>query len=342
MIRRRPCKSRVRGAVHMAKTSRVLDHLPADWRDQLRRLKMRQALAKERYGPLQRRVNRSIQVEGLPSRRRPVQAGSVWAVGLVRDEEDIIRGVIQHLLNQDVAGIIVVDNMSSDGTAAILEQLRSETSRLLVGRDLLHEFHQGKKVSYLAHLAWKCGADWIIPFDADEQWFAPSGTLGGFLRRVPRERDVVWADYRAVWPPANGAFAWRGGGTWAVDAHIDPRRKVAFRSRRWVYVGEGNHAVRYGFGEAQTELHMLHYSARSLAQLSKKAKAGVAGLDAAGMDANIGTHWRSWAAANPSEQAELWSRLSEEGSLEGSRVVERLAVKDPTQWSEWDPEGLFG
>ena len=308
--------------------------------DAARRVKRRLLLERERLGSVQREVNRAIVVPGLRRRRRRIVIGSVWAVGLARDEADIVGGTVAHLLGQGVDGIIIVDNNSVDSTKLILEKIANAEPRLHVGTDSLVQFHQGKKTSYLAHLAWRQGADWVVPFDADEQWFAPVGLLSPFLRKLNRGIDLVWADYRGVRPQVGTEFAWQGGLPFQIDTLIEPNRKIAFRSRRWVFVGEGNHAVRCGFSQPQDLLHMLHYSSRSLSQLTMKAMSGTEALSAAQMDASVGAHWRHWANMSSEERESAWNSLARSGSHDPARPHgPRRVVRDPTSWKEWDPEG---
>jgi hypothetical protein len=75
--------------------------------------------------PSQRRVRaivrRNMVLPDLPERRRV--RGSVWAVAMVRNEEDIITDVVRHLLAQGVDAVLVVDNMSTDRTRSRLSHL---------------------------------------------------------------------------------------------------------------------------------------------------------------------------------------------------------------------------
>ena len=112
------------------------------------------------------------------SRRVP---GSVWAVMLVRDEEDVIAGTLDHLLRQGVAGVIVADHGSTDGTWRLLQDAARRSSKVHVLRDSEPGFYQGAKTSYLARQAWRAGADWVVPVDADEHWFAVGTDLASYF-----------------------------------------------------------------------------------------------------------------------------------------------------------------
>jgi hypothetical protein len=319
----------------------VLKLLPVPVADAGRRARRRLQLEVERRGRLQRRVNRGISVDGLPRRRR--QPGSVWAVCMAKNEEDVIGHSVRHMLGQGVDGVIVVDNCSTDGTKSVLDRIADEDERLHVGFDAEPGFHQGMKTSYLAHLAWRAGADWVLPFDADEFWFADGGTVADRLAAIVDDR--VWGDYRTVYPrPEDGRLKLDSGHPVQVDREPTPWRKIAFRARRWAWVGEGNHDLRDLGPQPSVELHMLHYSCRSLVQYSRKATDGVAALEAAGMDETIATHWRSWTGLTAAEQSDRWGaylRGERDSPTDASAPVDRLIIEDPTGWPAWDPRGVL-
>jgi glycosyltransferase involved in cell wall biosynthesis len=319
----------------------VLSSLPAPVVARLKRWRLMAGLERERFGRQQRRTNALISVPGLP--RRGCIPGSVWGVCLAKNEEDIVGHTIRHMLDQGLDGVIVVDNLSTDATRAVLDELASADPRVHVGTDRQVGFHQGGKTSYLAHLAWSAGADWVVPFDADEFWFAEDGSVASFL--AAQQADSVWCDFRNVFPTVEeGRIDLRGDGAVQVEREENAWLRVCFRARRWVWVGEGNHALRDSREIPVRGLHMLHYSYRSLEQYSRKVDNGVAALEAAGKDESIARHWRHWASISASEREALWRHyLSGEGVAADDPTPprERVAVGDPTRWTDWDPSGVF-
>ncbi|WP_130354221.1 glycosyltransferase family 2 protein [Agromyces ramosus] len=281
-------------------------------------------------------------VDGLPRRRRRV--GSVWAVCLAKNEEDIIVHSTRHMLDQGVDGVIVVDNGSTDRTGSLLAGLALEDARVHAGVDAEPGFFQGMKTSYLAHLAWRAGADWVVPFDADEFWYAPGTTVAALLARLP-DTDRVWAHLWNAYPLAeDGMLDLASGRPVQVDRRPTAWMKIAFRARRWVWVGEGNHDLRSRGSRPQRALDLLHFSCRSLDQYSRKALDGVAALHEAGMDESIATHWREWAMLTDGERAARWSTYvsGEASDLSGtSGPAERVVVPDPMRWPSWDPGQLL-
>ena len=282
-----------------------------------------------------------MRVPALPRRR--TGAGSVWAVGLAKNEADILGHTLRHLLDQGVAGVIIADNLSEDGTGEVIRQAALDP-RVHAGEDRERAFYQGRKTSYLAHLAWRAGADWVIPFDADEHWYAEGCSLGDFFRDA--DADVVRCSSRAAYPVnVEDSLALGTGAAVQVQRLALGITKVAFRARRWVRVGEGNHTVDIRDPRRIDGLHLLHYQYRSLDQLVRKVTSGTAGLDAAGgLDEDVGLHWREQARLTRREQEARWrafvaGELDDEGSTTRSG---RVVVTDPTTWPWWDPDGVIG
>ena len=117
----------------------------------------------------------------------------------------------------------------------------------------------------LAQAARRAGAEWVVPFDADELWFATDGLLGDRLRA--QRADVLGARLF-------NAFPTRAGG-WAMDPTTG-LGKVAFRSHPLASVGSGNPRVdRPGrrLEDADAPLRIAHLPWRSFEQFAA-AEAG--------------------------------------------------------------------
>ena len=89
---------------------------------------------------------------------------STIAVTMVKNEQDIVGPIIEHMVGQ-VDHVIVADNMSTDDTRAILNDFGDS---ITVIDDLDPAYEQSKKMSALAQQALLLGAEWVVPFDADE------------------------------------------------------------------------------------------------------------------------------------------------------------------------------
>ncbi|NYE35783.1 hypothetical protein F4692_000887 [Nocardioides cavernae] len=265
--------------------------------------------------------------------------GSVWAVMLVRDEEDIVGSTLDHLLAQGVAGIIVADHGSTDDTWRVLRQAATRDGRVHVLRDAEPGFYQGAKTSYLARRAFLAGADWVVPVDADEHWYAVDDDLATYFGA--QTADVVWADMHEVFPATADGTA-RPDAAVQVETEHGAVAKVAFRARPWVWVGEGNHTIRGWSGDRVADLRILHYQYRSIAQFRAKNRRGVEGLSrTTGLSADVGSHWVEQAAMDEDQQQQRWSELVS-GSREDFGERERRArvrVDAPGRWPTWDPSG---
>ncbi len=91
---------------------------------------------------------------------------------LVRNEQNILplsAGYLLHELNVD--RLVIADNGSTDGTRTVLRRLASIDERVK-WLDASGPYLQAEIVTGLAREAWRDGADWILPNDADEFfWF---------------------------------------------------------------------------------------------------------------------------------------------------------------------------
>lgn len=89
------------------------------------------------------------------------------AVGTVRNEEDIIEAFVRHSLRY-VDELRLVDHLSTDRTPSILAALQAEGLPLHVKRHSGQVMLQEILVTRLAREAFRSGADWVVPLDADE------------------------------------------------------------------------------------------------------------------------------------------------------------------------------
>lgn len=220
----------------------------------------------------------------------------LWAVTMVKDEADIIAATIGHLDSQGLDGIIVADNMSTDGTTEIIAGLKTKTE-LIIQPDTEVGYYQSRKMTELAHLAFKLGADWVIPFDADELWYAPNSTLRRTLEQeATRHVDCLHANLHNYFPTNHDRpgepnpflrIAWR-------DPKPAPLPKVVVRSRTDLVIAQGNHgAGGYDpFVRQPTSITVAHFPWRSFEQYEHKVRNGSAAYRSTDLPADIGAHWR--------------------------------------------------
>jgi hypothetical protein len=283
---------------------------------------------------LTRQIKETMSLPSLPARR--TVKGSVWAVSVVKNEADIIVPVVEHLLRQGVDGILIADNGSSDDTPLLLARLASNHS-LYVAQDREPGHFQGYKMDLLCDAARRAGADWLVPFDADEFWFAPVGTLADFFRSCRAHK--VSASVYNLYPAEGVAF---GEGQWLLERHPHTSKKCAFRSHRYARLYEGNHWVRRP-GWATDGLRVLHVPWRSYDQFRRKGVQGLESLSHTYFPSGVGGHWRHLGSMSEERAREAWQ------SILCGREVEELCWSprgpaervDPKNWSVWDPGGVL-
>jgi hypothetical protein len=202
---------------------------------------------------------------------------------LVRDEKELHRLNIAHHLDQGVDFIIAMDNLSVDGTRDILLEYEK--------RGVLHylyqagdDFAQDRWVTTMARMAaTQFGATWVINNDADEFWFARSGTLRTVLSAVPDGVSALSAERFNFLPHPQG-----GGELFANfmtvreknsrNAHGKPLPpKVCHRAFTDIIVAPGNHsAARHGVQilAHSSAIDILHFPMRSYRQFEDKVRKG--------------------------------------------------------------------
>lgn len=219
---------------------------------------------------------------------------------LVRDEEDVIRSNLDHHLDQGVDHVLVTDNGSVDATLDLLAPYE-RAGVVEVIHEPADDYAQAKWVTRMARRAAERGADWVLNNDADEFWFATSGTVRDALASVPPEYGVVVA-HRSdmVARPEDGRPFWqrmvhrRVVSTNALGKPLPP--KVCHRGDPTVRVRQGNHrATGKSLGAVLDDgrLEILHYPERSYDQFANKiAKGGAAYERNTELSENVGSTWR--------------------------------------------------
>lgn len=283
----------------------------------------------------QLRVIRHLDLPALPRKRRCL--GEVWGVSVVRDEADVLESVVRHMFAQGVDHLLIADNRSQDGTTALLQRLSCEQPNLHVARDREPAYHQSEKMTWLAHQAWRAGADWIVPFDADEFWFARNASLAEHLRG--QSVGIVHAAFHHMVPtkPAPEPLE---EAEFILDATPSWPGKVALRSHPLAEIIPGNHGASRVGGEIQG-LFIAHAQYRSPLQVARKVRQGAAAARLTGEDLNwFSPHWVTGSQLADREIEDVWHNISK------GLPDERLAYKAvgpmlrlrPLTWPTWDPD----
>ena len=223
---------------------------------------------------------------------------------MVKDEEDIIADTLLNLDHQGVDGIIVSDNNSTDRTAEIVRALDT-TCQLVVQSDSDPAYYQSQKMTTLAQQAFHLGADWVLPFDADEFWYGTGTSLRMAISRT-RGVDCLHATLYNYFPcesddPDETRPARRIVNR---DPKPAPLPKVVVRNRPDVIIGQGNHSATAtgGFKTRSAPLAIAHYPWRSLEQYERKIRNGGAAYAQTTLPDVYGAHWR-----------QHWQILAEQG-----------------------------
>lgn len=245
-------------------------------------------------------------------------------ISVVRNEADIIGVTVAHHLSQGLDEAIVLDNGSTDGTDGVLESLAERDPRVSWRRND-SPFDQSALVTGLAREAHRRGADWVLPFDADEFWVAEGGLRGilagaragvlaaGVVNFVQARRrtgsspeGLLNATMRVPEPLEPGQRTRE-----LIEAHrascveMAFPRKCVFRPAPGVRVRRGNHRVEGAAGppEESDSILCLHVPLRSRvvleARVDRKAR-----LDDAGISSDRGG-WR----------VGYWNRMAEKGMM---------------------------
>lgn len=218
---------------------------------------------------------------------------TTFAVTRCKNEGDIIEATVCRMIDQ-VDHVIVADG-SSDETTEILKSL---PVTLLDDRE--PTYRQPEQMNALAQKAAEMGADWVVPFDADEVWRADEGTLEERLASLPDEALIVEAplfnhvvtglDDPQIADPVE-RIQWR-------CAEPVPLRKVACRVRDNLEIHFGQHGATYhGIRDplrVTDVLQIRHFPYRSAEQLIRKIAIGGAELAKSDLPKSFGAHWRGF------------------------------------------------
>lgn len=257
---------------------------------------------------------------------------TVAAVTMVKDEADVIEGVLAHMVDE-VDFVIVADNLSTDATRPILDRLAGHLPIEVVD-DPDPAYRQSEKMTALAARAAEQGAEWIVPFDADEIWYSEHGRIRTVL--ADTSATVAHAPLynhfaSGLDPDGCDPFAtmvWR-------QRKPGPLPKVAFRWHPDAVIAQGNHAVKHPASTvARGLMEVRHFPYRSAEQMVRKARNGAAAYRAGDFRKDMGAHWRSY--------GEILDRHGEEALRDVFREhfwhlspVDAGLVHDPAPYRRW-------
>jgi hypothetical protein len=293
-----------------------------------------------------REVRRHLTIDGAERNlddRLARKREQIWGIAMVRNEEDVIRYTALHMFNQGVDRLLIADNMSSDGTRDLLADLRRDFP-VVVADDTLPAYVQNDKMTVLGRLAYRFGARWVIPFDADELWFAEDASLGTFLAST--EATKLQARMWNYLPTTSTDPTVLNPFDRLTDREPEPHAefvKMAYRSHPFIVGTNGNHNARRP-GATTRRVHVAHFPYRSEEQFVRKFRIGGAAIDQTDFRVNVGSHWRAGAALTDSELAHCWHRLckGEKLPFDLYKVEGTTLVRDPAWEKPFWPASAVG
>ena len=240
-------------------------------------------------------------------------------VMMVKDEADIIGQNLAHHFRLGFRYFFLLDNGSTDATAAVIERFRAEHTDAMVfcGFDFVVGYYQAAKMQavlaflsiYLEHEEHR--SRWVFFVDADEFITFCAGEPGGAVAAVTSLLE----------DPAKQMLVlhWAQCSSDEVLEHDTPERsllethtriwktmepavtKVAIRLDSGLTMLQGNHmaaAFPYELEAAgvlaRFGVYMLHFPQRSVEQMRRKVVNGAAAYAAAKGQEGHGGHWRQY------------------------------------------------
>lgn len=218
----------------------------------------------------------------------------IVGIAMMKDEADVCYWTVKHMMTQ-VDKVVVLDNNSNDETASWCE-----AAGATVIEDPDPAYYQSKKMSNLAKLVGEeFGATWVVPFDADEVWYAGRGPIKYVLQEIPSNEFIV---------PANLYNHY--GTDKDDDTFINPFKrmgwrhkkpgalpKVACRVRDDLVIAQGNHGAIYDgeVGSSPKLLIVRHFPYRSPKQFIRKVVNGANAYKlATDLNEEAGAHWKKY------------------------------------------------
>ena len=222
---------------------------------------------------------------------------------LVKNEEAMMERNLQFHKQMGVDGFIVTDNNSSDGTMQILEKYKEKGWILEIIEEKATGYEQKRWVDRMVEKAKRdYNADWVINADADEFWYARSGSLKNELTMT--RANVIRCPWQNMFPEDGVPF-------WEWKHHVCPvpdytpynlspyaiyerqNKKVAHRADGYIQISMGNHKVAM-FPHCAVwseDIVIYHFTIRGRQQFIDKMVQGGKELEKH-ENKSRGRHWR--------------------------------------------------
>lgn len=215
---------------------------------------------------------------------------------MVKDDADVVGATLAHTLDQGVDRVLISLGDSSDNTTEIVHAVMTEFGH---DRVVIYANHdemnlQVKAMNFLLNEATAQGADWVVPFDADEWIYAIDGRI--IAEVLPEVPDHIYTLYLRHYQH----FSWD-----MRNVHHNRWPKVVFRAMPGAVLQVGNHDVNLGHGNGGV-LDLREFCYRSYDHFKAKTAARNANLPAE-VD---GWHHRRLAGLSEEEMHHEWDLLT--------------------------------
>ncbi len=203
-----------------------------------------------------------------------IMTPSVWAITVAKNEADIIDLMLRHHMSLGLAGMILFDNLSCDGTG----EIASAVPGVVVVEDSDELHNQECKNRKMTKMAMDRGADWILAIDADEFWYLTTfSTIPEMLAassldtfRVPGHNQVctVLDDRSDPSPVRRMRWRYRDG---IMNESVGPPPRIAYRCKPGRFALLSNEQTNdKKRSPIQKTLLVRHYPVRSMSQFRRK------------------------------------------------------------------------
>lgn len=242
-------------------------------------------------------------IAALPRFLRPVPGRQrIIMTLLVKNEAVLLEHNLRFHRAMGVEGFIVTDNNSTDRTPEIIEHYRQKGWILAALQEPGTDYRQKAWVHRMIELArHRFHADWIINADADEFWYAPSGSLADEVLHT--RANVLRCEVIGMHPEEGRPFT-----EWRETAHAVPHReamglspysifgahtyKVMHRADGYLCISMGNHKVKMlPQWQCPARIRIYHYNHLGREAFVRKVVNGGEQLER-NPSRHGGRHWR--------------------------------------------------
>lgn len=263
------------------------------------------------------------------------KATEFWGVSMCKDELDVLPYTIQHLVDEGLDGIVIADNMSTDGTREWLrDHAESFRCPLVVLDDTERAYYQSTKMTFLLGNAMAYGATWILPFDADEFWYNPDGPSLWETVDSAGDVDCLQARLFNYFPmTSDGSDPNPFERITCRGLEAAPLPKVIVKANEALRIHQGNHDADIGprpMRRASTPITVAHFPWRSPHQFERKVRNGYAAYQATDLPPEVGAHWRQYGQILEDQGPEALRNVYDEWFSDPRLPT----IHDPVPWGQ--------